>query len=464
MSTRLPRRRLRAALLAVTALGGCVQQPPSGVVASDGAAPPARIEIGADQRLAVLRLVAEDTQGTPFGLEPEAWRRCIAFGVIPFGDGLDAGRAEPSPGQSPAALRPGWRTLEPRPAAAGSGDWLLPSAMAPGRYRAQIRDNCGPANARPLNLTLVVPAAAAPADLGTVRLVCRGADAEARRSCVLAQGAAGDPAQVGRAFPSFGTPVAAPALAFPPPLAALGLPPPVAPIIRVDAQDWISAIDWEAFRRGGRPVPLSEAIPPGGMHPIFVSDWSGAASGGGAIVGLGVIAAVVVVFLAVKGVQATVEAIDRQQTARVASTWGPCAASMAATLAPENIESHLRAVAPTAATPIPGADWSVSVPRLVMRRCGPAGHYGVEVASRWVASVPGQPTAAYDATFSRSVIGALEDRRLTYPTRPAWEAAVPGEAPCRPFAQYCAANGPALLLEDVAAAVTGARDAIAATR
>ena len=472
MSTRLPRRRLRAALLAVTALAGCVQQYPPGPAAVGGDAPPARVEIGADQRLAVLRLVAEDAQGAPVGLEPEAWRRCIAFGAVPFGNELDAGETEPLPGRSlserTGAPRSVSRMLDAHPSAAGSGDWLLPAAMAPGSYRAQIRDNCGPANGRPLNLTLVVPAAAAPADLGTVRLVCRGTVGEARRNCVLTPGGAAYPAEVGRAFPAFGAPVAAPALAFPPPLAALGLPPPVAPAIRVDSRDWISAIDWDAFRRGGRPVPLSEALPPGGIHLIPVSnrggDLGGAAAGGGAVVLLGAAVAIVLVFLAAKGVQATVEAIDRQQTARVASKLGTLRRGHGCDARPRKRRGASAQRGAHRGNPIPGADWSVSVPRLIMRRCGPPGHYGVEVASRWVASVPGRTTAAYDATFSRSVAGALEDRRLTYPTRPSWEAAVPGEAPCRRFASYCAAGGAALLLEDVAAAVTGARDAIAATR
>jgi hypothetical protein len=149
--------------------------------------------------------------------------------------------------------------------------------------------------------------------------------------------------------------------------------------------------------------------------------------------------------------------------------WSPCTAGIAATLAPDNVERHLRTtLGPTRAAgraaTLPGP-WQATVTRVILRHCGttPDSH-GVEVATRWTATRPGDPEPAYDAAFSRTVQGATPDRRLVHSTRPPWEVPVASEAACRPLADYCGAGGSALLLQEVLRGVTEARDAIAVGR
>ena len=100
---------------------------------------------------------------------------------------------------------------------------------------------------------------------------------------------------------------------------------------------------------------------------------------------------------------------------------------------------------------------------MIFRHCGAApDSHGVEVATRWTATRPGDAGPAFDAAYSRTVSGATPDRRLVHSARPPWEVPVASEAACRPLADYCGAGGAALLLQEVTRGVTEARDAIMA--
>jgi hypothetical protein len=160
------------------------------------------------------------------------------------------------------------------------------------------------------------------------------------------------------------------------------------------------------------------------------------------------------------------EAEGLRAAALAQEQWSPCTAGIAATLAPENVERHLRTtLSPTRAAgraaALPGP-WQATVTRVILRHCGatPDGH-GVEVATRWTATRLGETEPAFDAAFSRTVAGATPDRRLVHSTRPPWELPVATEAACRPLADYCGAGGSALLLQEVTRGVTEPRDAIA---
>jgi hypothetical protein len=76
---------------------------------------------------------------------------------------------------------------------------------------------------------------------------------------------------------------------------------------------------------------------------------------------------------------------------------------------------------------------------------------------------PGAEAPAYRANFVRAVEGATPDSRLRWSTPAPWEMRVAPPGACRPLAEWCADGGRALL-DEVARSVTGARDAIAASR
>lgn len=146
------------------------------------------------------------------------------------------------------------------------------------------------------------------------------------------------------------------------------------------------------------------------------------------------------------------------------SEWGECAAGIAATLAPDAVERHLRATVPWGRGS--GVTWQATVRRALLRQCGEASanRHGVEVTTRWTTQRGGAAEPIFDAMYTRGVAGATHDPRLVHSARAPWELPVATEAACRPLAEYCGAGGSALLLQEVTRGVTEARDAIAATR
>jgi hypothetical protein len=159
----------------------------------------------------------------------------------------------------------------------------------------------------------------------------------------------------------------------------------------------------------------------------------------------------------------------RVEAARAA--WSPCEATIAAALAPDKVAQHLQAAMPRpragrqpASSPPASSAWEATVSRVVLRHCGQgAGSFGVEVATDWTGRAPGAEAPAYQASFIRPVEGATPDRRLRWSTPAPWEMPVAPSGACRPLVEWCADGGRALL-DEVARSVTGARDAIAATR
>jgi hypothetical protein len=220
----------------------------------------------------------------------------------------------------------------------------------------------------------------------------------------------------------------------------------------------------------------------GGDLGSVVGGGLGAAAGAGSILAVGAMVAVIVVVVPIALIARAIaedqrarrdaeEARRQAEALRVAALaqeqWGPCTAGIAATLAPDNVERHLRATfAPgreagrRAALPGP---WQSTVTRVIFRHCGAApDQHGVEVATYWTATRPGEAAPDFAAASSRTVAGATPDPRLTHAARPPWEIPTATEAACRPLAEYCGASGSALLLQEVVRGVTEARDAIAA--
>jgi hypothetical protein len=280
----------------------------------------------------------------------------------------------------------------------------------------------------------------------------------------------------------------------------------MAPEIRVDSRLWLAAIDWSAVTsQGALPgppdqaptEPRSDLEPWSGEVPLASTSTMGGQIGGavgapfaavgalggaGGIVALGAMLAIIVVVVPIALIARAIaedqrnrrtasEARAQAEALRAAALaqeqWGPCAAGIAATLAPGNVERHLRAtLSPQrqagrgAALPGP---WEATVSRVIFRQCGAApDRHGVEVATRWTARRAGEADPAFDIAFARSVAEADPDPRLVHSRPPPWELPVASAAACRPLAAYCDAAGSALLLDEVVRGVTEARDAIVA--
>jgi hypothetical protein len=389
--------------------------------------------------------------------------------------------------------------------AARAEGWRHETALPPGRYFLRLVSP-DPRDATPADLTFTIPASAPEVVyIGSFRLDCPGA-----APCRVAP-AANDQSDAARALvaaeaPSLPAPATRLAQPYPAPLAATALPRPVAPEIRVDARLWVAAIDWNAVTTGGPlQAPPSEAPAPDGQPRGDAAPWPaedrmastssmggqiggaiggglGAAAGAGSIFALGAMVAVIVVVVPIaliaraiaedqRNRRTAAEARAQAEALRAAALaqeqWGPCAAGIAATLAPDNVERRLRATfAPQraegrrAALPDP---WDVTVSRVIFRHCGAQpDHHGVEVATRWTARRPGESDPAFDIAFTRRVAGATPDRGLVFSSPPPWELPTATEAACRPLADYCNAAGSARLLEEVTRGVTEARDAVAA--
>jgi hypothetical protein len=370
-------------------------------------------------------------------------------------------------------------------AAARAAGWRHDAALPPGRYFLRLRTP-DPRDARPADLTFIVPEPPPPVlYIGTFRVECPAA-----APCRVAP-TPEDESDAARALVPAAAPVTRLAQLYPAHFAAAGLPRPVAPEISVDAKLWAASIDWNAVT-SGRPLqdppvpePREEAAPRGGVEGFsapstrFVS-----ASSDAEIVILPVALAILVIYLPIhlivraiaedqRNSRARAEAQARAEALRAAGLaqdqWSPCAAGIAATLSPENVERDLRAtLSPRreegrrAALPDP---WNVTVSRVIFRHCGAQpDHHGVEVATRWTARRAGEADPAFDIAFTRSVAGATRDSRLVHSERPPWELPVASEAACRPLATYCGAAGAALLRDEVLRGVTEARDAVAVAR
>lgn len=253
--------------------------------------------------------------------------------------------------------------------------------------------------------------------------------------------------------------------------AQLRLAPPsgVGDVVAV-APGWRVAVDWtefsgdaasrDAFRAAGNMMDAAASI--GG-------------SGGelGALVAMSFVAAAAIsgaVGLAQTGAEQVAQS-------RAAQEWGDCASRVAAALSPETVTARLRTALPPPATAAaarrrrgepdatPPASWRLGVTRVVLRRCGGEGtNYGVDVASRWTAWLPGAAEPAYEATVVLPVADAIDDTRQQARRARPWETVLPSNTPCRAFAAYCTPGGEALLTQDVVDGVLAARDAIATAR
>ena len=388
--------------------------------------------------------------------------------------------------------------------AAGQAGWRHDGPLPAGRYFLRLASP-DPRAITPTDLTFTVPAEAPQVlYIGSFRIDCPGS-----APCRVAP-APEDQSEAARALlaaeaPAIPAPVTRLARPYPPDFAASGLPAPAVPAIRVDTRLWLAAIDWNALTSGGALPAPAQADPDGPRSDR--GDWPedaemastsnmggqiGGAIGGavvgsggaGAILALGVMVAIVVVVVPIvlisraiaedqRNRRSEAEARRAAEALRAAALaqeqWGPCAAGIAATLAPDSVERHLQArLAPQRAAgraaALPGP-WEATVSRVVFRHCGAQpDQHGVEVATRWTARRPGTAEAEFDVAYARGVAGAVPDRRLTHSERAPWELPVANEAACRPLAAYCGTAGSALLLEEVTRGVTEARDAIAMRR
>lgn len=387
--------------------------------------------------------------------------------------------------------------------AARDDGWLTHLSVPPGTWFMRLEGAGGMAAAAPADIVFRVPAGPpAVTYIGSFGVTCDGSGGArpCRVEAVPRDESAAAAALVAAEGRGVAPPLTALARPYPPRLADLGLAPPTTPDIRVDTRLWLAAIDWNALATAG-PAAAPPAEPRserdglegaemvstsgmGGQIGGAIGGGMGAAAGAGGIVALGAMVAVIVVVVPIVLIaraiqqdqrnrrdaeQARLEAERLRRAALAQEQWGPCTAGIAAALAPDTVERHLRtALAPgreagrRAALPGP---WQVTVTRVIFRHCGanPDSH-GVEVATRWTATRPGEAEPAFDAALSRGVAGATPDPRLVLPTRPPWELPVASEAACRPLADYCGAGGSVLLLQEVTRGVTEARDAIAGAR
>jgi len=366
--------------------------------------------------------------------------------------------------------------------AAADGGWLLHTQLRPGTWFMRLEGAGGTRAAAPADVTFrIPPAPAAVTYIGTFRVDC---DAAAARPCRVNPAPADESDAAAALVAAEGSGIAAPVTAlarpYPPRLATTGILPPTAPTILVDARLWVAAIDWNALTTGSAPRPSSQAPRSEGTAFAGARLVSTASSGADAVVFLLLFPIIIPLYLISLGVegdqrnrrdgeQARRQAEASRALALAQEQWGPCTSGMTATLAPQNVERHLRTTlspsrAAGRAATLPGL-WQATVTRVILRHCGttPDSH-GVEVATRWTATRPGENEPAFDAGYSRTVAGATPDSRLVHSTRPPWELPVATEAACRPLADYCGAGGSALLLQEVLRGVTEARDAIAAAR
>lgn len=353
----------------------------------------------------------------------------------------------------------------------GSDAWIS-VPLPPGRHLVELR--AMPGGARTLQ-TVQIPPHRAAVYIGTFRRTCEAASAACRLLPADGADAAAAQAVVPDAHRAAFPPAVALARLYPPTLRDTGLAAPAAPRLSVDAASWIAAVDWNAIAGGGALLGVQQGTyTSGSMTDALAAPYGAAVAAGAAAPAIVLLAAVVVLVpvgligLAVESERTRrTQAAAAEREARAAelrAAWSPCEATIAGALTPDRVQAHLAASipAPRQRATQPGQPWQASVTRVVLRRCGADG-FGVDVATRWTAQQPGAAEPAFDAHYSRWVEGAQADRRLRFSERPPWEVPVTPEAACRPLAAWCA-DGGAALLDQVLQAVTGARDAIAATR
>lgn len=393
---------------------------------------------GGPGSLAILLRVTDPPGG------PARAARLAEAEIAPFG-GAVRRHAPPAAGGD-LGLAPSYQ--------AGTAGWVnLPAS--PGRHvlRLRARGAAGPEGEARFEFT--VPGGAGVHYIGTFRRDCSAA----------------------------GRPQRALARPYPPPLGAIGLAPPGTAALRVNAQAWHDAVNWDALTASERQPaqhgaggPRSEAWPDEGaaLRSVASMDFSGA---GGAVGLIALPAAIVVavpIALLIHGItldvqRRRVEDAAREREERMAAferareRWGACLAGIATALAPEAVERDLRAAPLHRAGPGP---WQAEVARVLLRPCGAAGEtrYGLEVMTRWTGRPAAAAADAFDAAYTRGVAGAIEDSRLRHPRRPPWELPVATEAACSPLAEWCGAEGAARLRAEILQGVTEAREGIAAGR
>ena len=414
----------------------------------------------------------------------------LLFRVVPPGAAAAAEYGGARLWQLDSGDRAGYAAAaSPSRAARGDG-WLLHTHLRPGTWFMRLEGAGGSPAAAPADITFrIPPTPPAVTYLGTFRVACdavgtSGAARPCRVDAVPIDESAAAAALVAAEGSGLAAPVTALARRYPPSLAGTGLAAPSVPEFRVDTRLWLAAIDWNALAAGSAPPPQP---PPRSQaprtddtafeHARLVSVLASGFDAGPALLLLPFLIPIALIVQAIQADQRnrrSAEEAQRQAEALRAAAlaqqqWSPCTAAIAATLAPDNVERHLRAtLAPGREagrrTALPGA-WQTTVTRVVFRHCGATpDHHGIEVATRWSATRPGEAEPAFDAVYSRTVADATLDGRLLHSTRPPWELPVASEAACRPLADYCGAAGSALLLQEVTRGVTEARDAIAAGR
>jgi hypothetical protein len=451
-----------ALMAAVLLLGGCDTLIQHGAVIR----PLARSTTQGGASLVVARVIVAPGGGGQGML--------AAVDLARYGGGVLSGRDR-------SAL---WPFAMPPTHAAGAEGWTHVT-LAPGHYVLRMRAAHALADGGERRFAVTVPQTPATLYLGTFQVLCAGLPAIG--GCRIAAEPADETeaaaAMLAANAPGAGAPVRALARPYPPALGTLGIAPPGVAELRVDAAAWMAAIDWEAVaaamrRPASAPAdgPRSEGWPAGTPAMRSVSmDFGSSGSGAGIIfLPAAIMVALpvaLVIRLAIQGQRehSAAQAARTAEEARAAmeaarSEWGECAAGIAATLAPEPVERHLRATIPWMRGS--GVTWQATVRRALLRQCGEAGanRHGVEVTTRWTAQRGGTGDPVFDAMYTRGVAAAMQDPRLVHSTRPAWELPVASEAACRPLADYCGAGGSALLLQEVTRGVTEARDAIGAGR
>lgn len=374
--------------------------------------------------------------------------------------------------------------------AAGAEGWSN-VLLSPGQYVLRLRAAHALADGGERVFIITVPETPATFYLGSFQVQC--AAVPVIGGCRIAAEPLDETdaaaTMVAANLPAAARPVRALARRYPPSLDARGLSPPDAVDVRVDTAAWVASIDWEAVvnamrRPASSPAdgPRSEGWPAGNPAMRSVSmNFSSSGSGAGIIfLPAAIVVAIPIALVGLLAVQAyrdqsAAEVARAAEEARRAmeaaqSEWGACVSGIAATLAPDSVERHLRATIPWAregaSRAPPLGTWRATVRRALLRQCGEAtaNRHGIEVTTRWTAQRDAEPEPIFDAMYTRSVAGATLDLRLVHSARAPWELPVATEATCRPLADYCGAGGAALLLQEVTRGVTEARDAVAAGR
>lgn len=449
------RHRLHAGLLAlgVLALPGCVSMAEA-------------------QRRAEERRLAEFLEvGRPVALlgiqqgerQPLATARLRRFGAAE--EGWPPPRADAPAGTAFDANDRRWFVMRAEP-----GRYRLSIAMA----HVLVEGRRFPEIEAPLGwqtFTVDVPPGAGVTYVGTVNIACEAGsrrfatDAECRIEPRLSQEPEVARAVAVQRLGAAGEFVAAPALAALPPPSDLRVRPPRGAVeASTETSRWQTTIEWRdftgdeqsrsSFRSAGRMMDAASAL---GTSQL------------GAVVALPIVAAAAVtgvVGLAQTGVEAG-------EQSRAQREWGECATRIVQALAPEAVLRRTQAALAdrpweearpprgrAAAQQPPAGDWRMAVTRVTLRRCGSEQHYGIDVASRWTAWPPGAAEPAYDASVVTRVAEPMEDSRLQSLRPRSGEVVLQQPLPCRRFADYCAADGLALLDRDIGEAIRAARDAV----